>query len=98
MSIDDEATTCGIGDRRQFNAGAVLGLHAYRKIVGQGRREHQWGAFDWEYSDAFWRQKTWFGSTVRSGGNCAASTAGSAATNTDLGLRKEGGLLSFRFN
>src|SRR5216110_389718 len=47
--------------------------------------------------EGFARQKTWFASTARSGGKCALSTAGRATTNTDLGLRKEGGLLSFRF-
>jgi len=34
MSIDDEAATRGIGDRGQLDAGTVLGLHTYRKIVG----------------------------------------------------------------
>src|SRR6267143_2965852 len=44
------------------------------------------------------RQETWLGSTARRGGNCAASTAGSPTTSTDLGLWNEGGLLSLRFN
>src|SRR6266576_1618589 len=34
-SIDYEATTCGIGERRQFNAGTVLGLHTHDKIMAQ---------------------------------------------------------------
>src|SRR5919201_894089 len=49
-------------------------------------------------SEVLSRQNTWFGSTARRGGKCATPTAGNAVTNTDLGLRKEGGLLSFRFN
>src|SRR5947208_4051316 len=36
MRIDYEATTCGIGERRQLNGGAVLGLHTHGKIMCQG--------------------------------------------------------------
>src|SRR5260370_41041876 len=48
-------------------------------------------------SEDFCRQKTWSALTARNGGNCAASIAGSPKTMTDIGLRKEGGLFSFKF-
>src|SRR5947207_14811487 len=49
MRIDYEATTCGIGERRQLNGGAVLGLHTHGKIMCQGGSEYQRCAFDREH-------------------------------------------------
>ena len=43
------------------------------------------------------RQATWLGSAGRSGGEGEDWTAGRPMTRTDLGLWKEGGVLSRRF-
>src|SRR5437016_13954094 len=49
MRIDYEATTCGIGERRQLNGGAALGLHTHGTIICQGGSEYQRCAFHREH-------------------------------------------------
>ena len=44
-------------------------------------------------SEGLFRHKTWVASTARSGGRGVDRTGGNPITNTDFGLRNEGGLL-----
>ena len=49
-------------------------------------------------SPGFCKQNTCSALGFRSGGNCAASTAGNPTTITDFGLRNDGGLFKCKFN